>query len=228
MKGALGIIPARGGSKGIPYKNIHPLCGKPLLWYAISEAHRCRYLDRVVVSTDDEKIAEVARQSGAEVVMRPAALATDESPTELALLHVVESLKDSEGYEPTVVVTLEPTSPLRSAELIDRCLETLQRVKADSVMTVVETRDCFGTVQDGYFTALFANQPRRRQDRQPLYRESGTLYATRLEALKNYRSVLGGRPYAVIIDEEEAIDINTTFDLIIAEALMQHREKSPT
>ena len=118
----IGVITARGGSKGIPKKNIKPLLGKPLIYYTIAEAKKSKSLTRLFVSTDDEKIAKISREYGVEVIMRPAKFATDESRTELALVHVIESLREKEGYEADAVVTLEPTSPLRTAKLIDRCV----------------------------------------------------------------------------------------------------------
>jgi CMP-2-keto-3-deoxyoctulosonic acid synthetase len=117
----LAVIPARGGSKSIPLKNIRPLNGTPLLAFTIQAAKRSAYLDRCVVSTDHPDIARVARDYGAEVIERPADLATDQAPTEWALLHALEVLA-KDGYRPEYVVTLEPTSPLRTTELIDRCI----------------------------------------------------------------------------------------------------------
>ena len=217
----LAVVPARGGSKAIPAKNIHPIDGKPLLMYTIEEARRAGRLDRIVVSTDAETIATVARAAGARVIMRPAALATDEAPTELALLHALDTLKAEDGYEPDAVMTLEPTSPLRSAALIDRCVEAMVAHDADSVLTVTETRECFGTIVDGRFEYLIKNQPRRRQDRAPLYRESSTVYLTRVSTLRSRRSVLGERLFPVVVDPAEAIDINSPVDLAVAEAMMR-------
>jgi N-acylneuraminate cytidylyltransferase len=217
----LAVIPARGGSRSIPLKNIKPLAGKPLLAYTIDAAKRSRHLDRCVVSTDHDEIAKVAAAHGAEVIHRPPEYATDEAPTELALLHAVGELRQA-GYRPDYVVTLEPTSPLRTAELIDRCIEmAMQRTEADCVMTVIETRKCYGRILDGRFEYLFPDQPRRRQDRTPLYEESSTVYVTRTGALERHRSVLGVVRYAVVVDDpREAIDINEPLDFILAEAAL--------
>jgi CMP-N,N'-diacetyllegionaminic acid synthase len=169
----LAVIPARGGSKGVPLKNLFPLAGTPLIVHTIREARRSRHINRLVVSTDSSAIADVSRRAGAEVVMRPAELATDEAATELALIHALDWLHDADGFAPDLVLTLEPTSPLRTARLIDVCVETLLADNtADSVVTVTETRDCLGTVHDGRFAHLDPTQPRRRQDRQPLYKET--------------------------------------------------------
>lgn len=226
MGHVVAVIPARGGSKGVPKKNVRPLAGRPLIAYTIDVAKQCPKLARVIVSTDDAQIAQIAKQEGAEVVMRPAELAADDAPTEAALLHVLTMLQ-AEGYEVDVVVTLEPTSPLRTAALIERCLDTLQRTDADSVMTVVETRECLGTLEaSGRFAYLRPGQPRRRQDRQPLYKESGAVYATKTGVLQAQRLICGGRLYGVVITAEEGTDINTPADFAIAEALMNGRRSA--
>ncbi|WP_447602352.1 acylneuraminate cytidylyltransferase family protein [Nitrospira sp. Nam80] len=221
MSHVVAVIPARGGSKSIPLKNIQPLAGKPLLAYTIETAKQSRYLDRCVVSTDHDEIAKIAAAHGVEVIHRPREYATDQSPTELALLHAVDALGQA-GYRPDYVVTLEPTSPLRSANLIDRCIEmAMQRTEADCVMTVTETRKCYGRILHGRFEYLFPDQPRRRQDRTPLYEESSTVYVTRTSALERHRSVLGVVRYAVVVDDpREAIDINEPLDFILAEAAL--------
>ena len=227
MPYVLAVIPARGGSKSIPLKNIKPLAGKPLLAYTIEAAKQSRHLDRCVVSTDHDDIAKIAAGCGAEVIRRPAEYATDQAPTESALLHVLDILGAS-GYRPDFVVTLEPTSPLRTARLIDRCVElAIERTDADCVLTVSETRKCYGRLMEGRFEYLFPDQPRRRQDRTPLYEESSTVYVTRTVALERYRSVLGLARYAVVVeDPREAIDINEPLDFLIAEAaLAQHSQK---
>lgn len=214
---ALGVIPARGGSKGVPGKNIRPVAGVPLVVHTIRAAGRSELLDRFVVSTDSPEIATVARAAGAEVVERPAELAGDESPTEDALLHAVDAL----GVEPRFVVTLEPTSPLRRAETIDACIAKALELDADSVMTVAPTTDVLGVVEDGLFVPLDPAQPRRRQLRRSLYRESSTVYVTALSHLRQTRLVVAPRTHAVAITAEEAIDVNTEADLAAADALVR-------
>jgi len=220
----LGVIPARGGSKSIPLKNIRPLNGTPLLAFTIQSAKRSKFLDRCVVSTDHPDIAAAARAHGAEVIDRPAELATDQAPTEGALLQVLEVLR-RQGYRPEYVVTLEPTSPFRTAALIDRCIATaIDQPDVDCVLTVTETRKCYGRLVDGRFEYLFPDQPRRRQERQPLYEESSTVYVTRTAALERDRSVLGrSRVGVVVADSCEALDINEPLDFLIAEAVLTQR-----
>lgn len=220
----IGVVPARGGSKSIPRKNVRPLAGKPLIQYTVEEAKKSKYLDRIVVSTDDAEIAEICHLLGVEVISRPAEFATDTAPTEVALIHVVETLGRKEGYECDAVVTLEPTSPLRTHQLIDRCVKVLWESGADSVISVKQIDACLGTIAEGRFEYLIKNQARRRQDREPLYLESSTVYVTRTETLLERGSVLGERLYAVVVDDDEAIDINTPLDLVIAEAVMRWRQ----
>lgn len=219
----LGVIPARGGSKGVPRKNLRALGGKPLLAHSIEAARASKGLTRVVVSTEDEEITLVAKAHGSEVVQRPAELARDDSLTEPVLLHAVDQLA-AEGFRADAVATLEPASPLRSARLIDACVGRLLRGDCDAVLTVVETRACYGRLLPGdRFEHLVPGQPRRRQLRQPLYEESSAVYVTLVDALRRAGSVLGTNPVAVVAEAAEAIDINTELDLAIAEGMLAHR-----
>lgn len=216
-------MPARGGSKGIARKNLALVDGVPLVVRAVRSALAAAELDGVVVSTDDPEIAALARAEGARVVERPAALATDETSTEAALLHALDALG---GPDPDWVVTLEPTAPLRTAELIDRCVALARERDADAVTTVVETSALVGHLGDNSaFAHTFSGQPRRRQAREPLYRESSTVYVTRTAHLRATGSVLAEPLYAVTVSEEEALDVNTPLDLLVAEALVRAREE---
>lgn len=139
MSAMLALVPARGGSKGVPGKNIRPLAGKPLISYTINAALRSEYQLRVVVSTDDVRIAEVSRAAGAEVpFLRPQELALDETPTLSVVQDALHWLKEHEAYEPEIVVLLQPTSPLRTAQHIDEGIRLLLETGADSVISVCE------------------------------------------------------------------------------------------
>lgn len=219
----LAVVPARGGSKGLPRKNLVPLGGEPLLVHTLRAAAGARTLDRVLVSTDDDEIADVARAEGVEVVERPPELAADDSPTEDALIHAVEALGEP---RPEWVVTLEPTAPLRTARLIDECVEAAAATGAGAVLTVVETRDVLGTVDEGRFRYLQPGQPRRRQLRHPLYRESSTVYVTRTDLLLTERSVVPEPLHAVVASADEAVDVNDEVDLALAEALLARRVRA--
>ncbi len=215
----LGVIPARGGSKSVPLKNIKLLGGKPLLAHAVASALKSGVVDRLVVSTDHPEIARAAEAAGARVVMRPPELSTDEARTEGALLHAVDAM-EKEGFKADVVLTLEPTSPFRTPELIKRCVEIFKATAADSVIGVVETRSNYGKIIDGKYEFLFPGQPRRRQEREPLYKEASTIYGTRVEVLREMKSVLGKNLFALIVPERDALDINTPVDFELAEFWM--------
>ena len=134
----LAIIPARGGSKGLPGKNIKPFLGKPLLAYTIEEAKRSKYITKIVLSTDDTAIAQVGKKYGAEIpFLRPSELATDTSLAPDAYIYTIERLKNEQGYAPEIVVILQPTSPLRTVDDIDAAISLYLEKNADSVISVV-------------------------------------------------------------------------------------------
>ncbi len=171
----LAIIPARGGSKGIPRKNIRLLCGRPLIAYSISAAQEARSVERIIVSTDDEEIAEISQRLGAEVRLRPAELATDDAPTRPVLAHVVAELA-KQSYVPDAVLTLQPTSPLRAARHIDDAAALFAAdPSADSLVSCIEVPHIFHPLSvmrrnsEGYLEPFFSTpQPHRRQDKQRL------------------------------------------------------------
>lgn len=225
----LGIIPARGGSKGVPRKNIRPLAGRPLIAYSIAAGLAARRLDRVVVSTDDPEIAEISRGLGADVKMRPAALAADDTPTRDVLQHVVEELA-AEGYRPDAVVTLQPTSPLRTAAHIDEAAALFEAdAQADSLVSCIEVphvfhpRSVMRRNESGYLTPfLDADQPTRRQDKEPVFARNGAaVYITRTNRLRDY--VFGGKLLAFMMDAEFSIDIDTMDDFDAAERVLRSR-----
>jgi CMP-N,N'-diacetyllegionaminic acid synthase len=227
MKPLVAVIPARGGSKRIPNKNISPLAGKPLLAYTIEAAQASGVVDRILVSTDSNAISQLAREFGAEVLMRPTELATDASSTESVLLHALDILM-KEGVQPPAVLTLPPTSPLRSAETIRAFVAAFEQLPAeiDALISLTENRGDFwlkkeeGTEQ---WARLFPDAPRRRQDREPLYEENSALYLTRVAALRQTQSILGKRVAGYVIDSQEAVDINEPLDLLWAAFLLEKR-----
>lgn len=219
------VIPARGGSKRIPGKNIAPLLGKPLLAYAVEAALASGVTPHVVVSTEDARIAEVAHTSGVRVVSRPDDLASDAASTESVLMHALD-LFEAEGMRFTWVVTLPPTSPLRTASTIRTFVE---RVRAepdlqDCLMSVTENRcDFWQEGEDRTLRRLFPDAPRRQQDRVPLFEENSAIYVTRVSALRETGRITGRRVRGLAIDRTEAVDINEPIDLKIAEALLRER-----
>jgi CMP-N,N'-diacetyllegionaminic acid synthase len=226
MPRILAIVPARGGSKGIPRKNLAPLAGKPLIAWTIEAAKTARGVDRLVVSTDDSEIAAVARALGAEIAMRPAELAADDTPTLPVLRHAVAEL----GENPDAVLTLQPTSPLRRAAHIEAALATFAADPgADSLVSVIDVPHVFhprsAMKRDalGYLVPyLDATQPYRRQDKEPVYARNGAaIYLTRAPRLADY--VFGGRLIGFPMDEESSIDIDTPADLARADAILRAR-----
>ncbi len=217
----LAVIPARGGSKSVPQKNIKELSGKPLIVHTIETAQNVRSIDMLVVSTDSIEISNIVQKYGVMVIDRPPMLSTDEAPTEWALLHALDELDKNEGITFDFVLTLEPTSPLRSAQTINKCIEVLKKGDVDSALGVVETTSNYGRIQNGLYEYLIPGQPRRRQEREPLYKESSTIYGTDCRVLKQEKSVIAGRLAPVIVPPWEAIDINTPFDFELAEILIK-------
>ena len=221
------VVPARGGSKAIPHKNIVDLGGKPLLAWTLATASKVPYLDRTIVSSDHQEILSVADRFGATPLRRPAALAEDAIPTAPVLLHVADVLA-AEGKEPDYLVTLEPTSPFRRPETVIRAIERAIAEGADTVVSGVEDRGYFWVPgEGGTFRQLDPSAPRRRQDRTPYYREGGTVYVTRTAFLRETGSMASGKMIFLPVAEEEGIDINTPLDLVYARAwLAAHPEGS--
>jgi CMP-N,N'-diacetyllegionaminic acid synthase len=224
MSRSLAIIPARGGSKGIPGKNLRELGGKPLIAWSILAARAAERVDQVVVSTDDEAIAETARAFGADVpFVRPAHLATDAAPTEPVMAHALDWY-EAAGERFDTVVLLQPTSPLRRSGMIDAALGQFEAEGADSLLGVVETHHFFWfRDQGGEAGALYdyRNRP-RRQDIAPAdrrYRETGSIYISRTEAFRESGNRLSGKIVMFEMAEEESWELDSEADFRILEGL---------
>lgn len=223
------VVPARGGSKGIPKKNIYPVLGKPLLEYTLEASLKAHIEGDIVVSTDSEDIAAVVQKfQEIEVVKRPDNLSTDNSTTEVALIHALNYMKEVYDKEYDCVVTMQPTSPLRKAKTIKKFIEEFEKnfEQYDSQLTFTETRSDYWILnQNNEFKRLFPDEPRRRQDRTPLYIENSCLYITKVEILRKTKSVLGEKIKGFIIDEIEGVDINQYEDIKIAEIYLKENYK---
>lgn len=210
----LALIPARGGSKGIPRKNLLPIAGKPMIAYSIQQAHDSSRINRVIVTTDDEEIAEVSRQYGAETpFMRPAEIAGDLSPDIDAFRHALEWLRDNEGYEPDMVVHLRPPGPVRRLELIDAAIDLLaSHPEADAVRSVrraLQTPYKMWRIgDDGYMQPLLRLegltdcQSVPRQMLPEVHWQSGYVDVVRPRAILEMNSMWGERVLPFVIEEQ--------------------------
>jgi len=229
----LAIIPARGLSKGIPRKNLRLIAGKPLIAWTIEAALNAKGVDRVIVSTEDEEIAKVARQYGAEVpFLRPLELSQDETPTLPVLQNVVFELKSLENFVPDAVITLQPTSPLRTSEHIDNAIERLKEDPlADSLVSCIEVPHIFHPLsvmkksQHGYLENYLEKKEGvrvyRRQDKERVWARNGAaIYITKINCLEKF--IFGGNILPFEMDLNSSVDIDTEEDFFIAEELLKN------
>jgi N-acylneuraminate cytidylyltransferase len=220
----LAIIPARGGSKGIPGKNLAELAGRPLISYMIESALGAKSISRLVVSTDDESIAEVSRENGAEVVMRPPEISGDEASSESALLHTLAHLKDSEGYKPELVVFLQCTSPLTTSEDIDGTVAILLKEEADSALAVTPFHYfLWDRGEDGAASPIGHDKDKRepRQSAKEKYLETGAVYVMRSSAFIDAAHRFFGKTAMYVMPRERCLEIDEPVDLALAETLMR-------
>jgi CMP-N-acetylneuraminic acid synthetase len=225
---AVAFIFARGGSKGLPGKNIRPLGGKPLIAWSIEHALAVGRIKRVIVSTDSEEIAAVARAHGAEVpFIRPGELARDDSPEWLAWRHALKFVQDQEGKLPQVMVSVPTTAPLRSPRDIENCLDVYERGDVDIVVTVTDAHRSpyFNMVKiqpDGTVGLVIPlkSAVARRQDVPAVFDMTTVAYVARPEFVMTQDAVFAGRVRHVHVPAERAIDIDTILDFRIAECLM--------
>jgi CMP-N,N'-diacetyllegionaminic acid synthase len=221
----LALIPARGGSKGLPRKNVLPLGGQPLIAWSVAAARGSRYVDRTVVSSDDAEIIAAARAAGAEIpFVRPAALAADDTPTLEVALHALDAL-EAVGPAVDYLALLQPTSPLRSAGDIDACLEACLREGAPSCVSVTRpdkspywmyTRDGRGRLRP----LLPGPDISQRQHLPIVYALNGAVYVTRTDALRSRRAFVTEETLAWEMPPARSVDIDTDLDLKVAAALL--------
>lgn len=222
----LGVIPARAGSQGVPGKNIKLLGGVPLLGHTIQVAKQAGCLERLWVSTDDEKIAEVAKSFGVTVPwLRPKELATSEASMVDVLLHLLERFQKDEDYKPDAVLILQPTSPFRTPATIIRAVELFRKHQGATVISVTPTRHhpawMYHIDPVGGHLGRFVPQtgaPAPRQKLSELYILDGSIHLISVAQFLRTKSFYGEKDYPIVVPEEEAIDIDTPFDWKIAEA----------
>jgi CMP-N-acetylneuraminic acid synthetase len=230
MGQVLGLVPARAGSKGVPGKNTRLLAGRPLLEYTARAAGESGVLHRVVLSTDSEEIAECGRRVGLDVpFIRPAALARDETPMLPVVEHALDELR-RQGWEPEMVVLLQPTSPLRKPAHIRATVGQLQQTGADSVVTVVAvpqhlSPDYVMRVEDGRLRPFLPEGVRvtRRQDVRPAYVRDGTVYAFWTTTLRRFGSIYGDDCRPLVLGADESLSIDSAADWAAAERALAGR-----
>ena len=232
-KNILGLVPARGDSKGLPRKNIKPLLGKPLIAWTIEQALTNKYLDRVVVSTDDKEIAEISKKYGAEVpFIRPKELARDDSTTIDVVLHTLNWFENA-GEKYDYLALLEPTSPLREKNDIDKCIELLiNNEAAKSIVSVSKLESAhpeFNIVIDkksGFIKKIDGTtefKGLRRQDLQDIYFFDGTIYISEISTLKIKRTFYHKFTISYIVPRWKSLEIDELSDIICAEALLKSK-----
>jgi len=228
----LGLVPARGGSKGIKDKNIIEVAGKPLIGHVLAALQKSTFVDKVICTTDSEKIAEVARAYGAETpFLRPAELAEDSSAVYPALVHAVQKLEEIQKYKPDYIVTVQPTSPLISSEQIDATVNLAIEKKADSAITVVSLdHDCHPynireVLSDGTVKFWMEDEHYKFPTRQskPSFYKFGNLFVSSYNTLVNKGKLEGENNYSLEIDAKSALDVNTMEDLKTIEDILKNK-----
>ncbi len=228
MPDILAIIPARGGSKGIPLKNLVEVGGKALLLHSIEQAKTTPAVTRVMVSTDDDEIAAVAQSGGAEVVRRPPEISGDKASSESALLHVLDRLKDTEGYDPDLVVFLQATSPMRAPEDIQHAIETLQQEQADSLFSARHVEGFTWRVTTEELAPLNydpLHRPMRQELTEHVLEENGSLYIFKPWVLREHNSRLAGKIAVYEMSAVDSLQVDRPEDLEKVEMLMQLRAR---
>jgi len=221
----VGIVLARGGSKGVPRKNLVPLAGKPLIAYTLEQARSVPAISRLFVSTDSDEIAVVAQQCGAEIVRRPAGLSDDSASSESALIHCLDFLKRTEGLEPGLVVFLQPTSPLRSPRHIEDAIATLEREGADSLFSAGPLQGLAWRVKANEVIPM-SYDPRhrvRRQDAPEYLAENGSIYVFKSWVLRDLGCRLGGKIAVYRMAALDSFEVDDVEDIPLVEFLLRTR-----
>ena len=232
-KTIIGIIPARGGSKGLPGKNIREFCGKPLIAFSIDAALSCKYLNKVIVTTDSHDIADIAKKHGAEVpFLRPVELAADNATTASAVSHALNFYKEEFNEVFDFVVLLQPTSPLRTSLDIDAAIDMLLQKNADAAISVCEMKhppQWSNTLPDDLSMKDFLPEEikgKRRQDLPTYFRANGAIYICKVEKFLERQSFyLTENIYAYVMKEDQSVDIDTEIDFKLAELIFQAKTK---
>ncbi len=225
-KKILALIPARGGSKRLPRKNIRLLLGKPLIGWTVEQAKISTYIDRVIVSTDDKEIALVAKECGAEVpFLRPKELAADNSKSISLVLHAMDWVENNnENFD--ILILLQPTSPLRLVKDIDRSIELLFSKKADAIVSVCHTENCIDIESKALLVGLFKDSMSplfAEHDKEGIsnaYKLNGAIYLAYWDFLKRHKTFYGKKTLGYLMPRIRSVDIDTRIDFASAESLL--------
>ena len=223
-------IPARGGSKRIPGKNIRPFCGRPLLAYTAEQAKALPWVDRIVLDTDDSQIADVGRAAGLEVpFLRPAEFATDDAQVIESVLHMLDRLERHDGYRPTYLLLLQTTSPLREVADIQACWDLLQATDATTVLTVCPTHPrLYHRDADARIRLVNGNESHstNMQAWPPAFLLNGCFaYLVRVDALRAEHRIITNDTRAVVCPKWRSVDLDTPEEWVLAEHLYRHKEE---
>ena len=220
------IIPARGGSKRIPQKNIYLLHGKPLIAYTIEQVQSCPSIDRVIVSTDDNKIATVAQKYGAEVIWRPLEISGDMATSESALLHTLDTLRETEEYEPDLVVFPQATSPIRQPDDIQHAIDLLLQENADSLFSACPLSGFVWRREEGKLISFnfdHRNRPRHQDAHEDLM-ENGSFFIFKPWVLRKFNNRIGGKITAYLMRVIDSFEVDSPDDLELIEYLLAARQ----
>lgn len=221
----LAIIPARGGSKGVKKKNIRCVAGQPLIHYSIKAAHNSQLINRLIVSTDCQEIAEVAGEADAEVLIRPKEFATDSASMLPVVDHVLEKVEKEDGPV-DIILLLQPTTPMRTSEDIDQALEALISSDHEGTISVYQVDDCHParmyTIADQQLIP-FCNEDKeiRRQELPAVYHRNGAIYGIKRDAYAKHHSLMSGKLLPFVMPIERSVNIDNELDLKLAELLIQ-------
>ena len=230
----LAVILARGKSEGLPNKNILDLCGKPVIVYSIEAAIQSKYVDRVIVTTDSQEIADISRDFGAEVpFLRPNYLAQDTTHSPEVIIHAVEYLKEKEGYFPDYTITLQPTSPLRKASHIDEGIKIINKTDSECVVSIKEADYppywLLKKVGQEYVSFINDGTDYRRLERQELpkaYRTNGAVYITKTDILCKTKQIILEKMRGFVMEDKYSFDIDDIYDFKMIEFIMKEGLKS--
>ncbi len=228
-KTILGIIPARGGSKRLPKKNIKMIANKPLLLWTLEAGKQSKFIDRLIVTSDDEQILKISTENGADIVRRPSELSEDRTSTYDAIKHTIEKMKEDYDY----ICLLQPTSPLRHSGHIDEALEQLIEKKSDAIISVSEMNEnphWSNTLNEDNDMSKFLKpeiKNKRSQDLKKYYHVNGAIYICRTDMLLAQKTFfIKSNIYAYIMNKECSIDIDDEFDFLLADLLLKNKNNT--